>query len=145
MYIKGEIFEFEDLPYVHYIVLLDPKQTSERHHQHQHGNYEEVSQYLSQNFHSLLNRMHENFNPDHNNVIKNDSFHISYNFIMTNTWMMIVPRRSEKYEHISINSLGFAGMLVVRNEEELEFVKTVGIIKILENVAIPKRSVMENH
>ncbi|CAJ0648972.1 4354_t:CDS:2 [Entrophospora sp. SA101] len=136
----GEIFEFEDLPYIHYVVLLDPKQISERHHQHQHGNYEEVGQYLSQNFHSLLNRMLKDFNTNHKNVIKNDYFHISYNFIMTHTWMMMVPRRSEKYEYVSINSLGFAGMLLVRNEEELKFVKTVGVMKILENVAIPKKN-----
>ncbi len=69
---------------------------------------------------------------------------LSSNFLLTRTWMMIVPRRSEKYEQISVNSLGFAGMLLVKSEEELEFVKNVGVLHILEGVAIPKNTSQMN-
>lgn len=120
--IPGEIFNFSELPYVHYVTLLDPQQLS-GHHGH---NYKEtVSQYLTENYLSLVNTMAE-------------GFRASYNFLMTHTWMMIVPRRSEKYGQISVNSLGFAGMLLVKSEEELEFVKNVGLLRVLEGVAVSK-------
>ncbi|CAB4386034.1 unnamed protein product [Rhizophagus irregularis] len=127
--VPGEIFNFSELPYVHYVTLLDPQQLS-GHHGH---NYKEtVSQYLTENYLSLVNTMAEGFRASS----LTDPF--SYNFLMTHTWMMIVPRRSEKYGQISVNSLGFAGMLLVKSEEELEFVKNVGLLRVLEGVAVSK-------
>ncbi|UZO29064.1 uncharacterized protein OCT59_022558 [Rhizophagus irregularis] len=107
----------------------DPQQLS-GHHGH---NYKEtVSQYLTENYLSLVNTMAEGFRASS----LTDPF--SYNFLMTHTWMMIVPRRGEKYGQISVNSLGFAGMLLVKSEEELEFVKNVGLLRVLEGVAVSK-------
>jgi len=60
----------------------------------------------------------------------------SYNFLMTRNWMLIVPRFAEKYQFISLNSLGFAGALLVKNQEQLDLVKTQQPLTLLENVAI---------
>ena len=42
-----------------------------------------------------------------------------YNLLVTNRWLMIVPRYQEKVNGISINALGFAGLLLVKNEQQL--------------------------
>ncbi|RIA88439.1 HIT-like domain-containing protein [Glomus cerebriforme] len=128
----GEIFNFQELPYFHYVTLLDPQQLC-GHHGHSHK--ETVSQYLTENYLALIDAMVEGMRASP----LTEGFHpLSYNFLITHTWMMVVPRLSEKYEQISVNSLGFAGMLLVKNEEELDFVKNVGILRILEGVAISK-------
>ncbi len=61
----------------------------------------------------------------------------AYNFLATREWMLIVPRSQEHFQFISINSLGFAGALLVRNEQELQLLKSQGPMNILKNVAIP--------
>lgn len=59
-----------------------------------------------------------------------------YNLLATREWMMIVARSQERFQSISINSLGFAGALLVRNEEQLQFVKEISPLTILQNVAV---------
>ncbi|CAG8520552.1 9073_t:CDS:2 [Funneliformis mosseae] len=128
----GEIFDFTELPYIHYVVLLDPQKLSGH---LGHSYQEEVGQYLTETYHSLLNAMIKELGSSQSSASPTP---LSYNFVITHTWMMIVPRHCEKYEQISVNSLGFTGMFLVKSEEELEFVKKVGILRILEGVAIPK-------
>ena len=60
-----------------------------------------------------------------------------YCLIVTRDWMLLVPRSREFFGPISINSLGFAGALLVRNKEELETVKNCGPMKVLSEVAFP--------
>ncbi|MSQ21187.1 MAG: phosphorylase [Betaproteobacteria bacterium] len=50
----------------------------------------------------------------------------AYNLIATRSWMLIVPRTREHFASISINALGFAGSLFVRNDAERELVRRVG-------------------
>lgn len=64
---------------------------------------------------------------------------VAYNFLMTRRWMLVVPRHQEKYQSIGINSLGFAGALLVKNQEELQLVKEQTPLKILTAVAKEKR------
>ncbi|MEA5575533.1 phosphorylase [Anabaena sp. UHCC 0451] len=61
----------------------------------------------------------------------------AYNLLATREWMLVVPRSHEEFESISINSLGFAGALLVRNAEQLQLVKNIGPMNILKNVAFP--------
>jgi ATP adenylyltransferase len=49
--------------------------------------------------------------------------------------MLVVPRSREHFESISVNALGFAGSLFVRNRGELELVRKSGPMKILRQVA----------
>jgi ATP adenylyltransferase len=59
-----------------------------------------------------------------------------YNLLATRRWMLVVPRRQERYEKISVNALGFAGSLFVRNAAELELVRRVGPINVLRAVTL---------
>lgn len=59
----------------------------------------------------------------------------AYNLLCTRQWMMLVPRSQEKYANISVNSLGFAGSLLVRNQEKLEELKAIGPMTLLKKVA----------
>ncbi|MFB2737718.1 ATP adenylyltransferase family protein [Umezakia ovalisporum] len=61
----------------------------------------------------------------------------AYNFLATREWMLIVPRSQEDFASISVNSLGFAGGLLVRNEEQMQLIKKQGPMTILKNVAVP--------
>ncbi|KAF9515525.1 hypothetical protein BS47DRAFT_782668 [Hydnum rufescens UP504] len=64
----------------------------------------------------------------------------SFNLILTLSHMHLIPRSQEKYvltqtgEPMSINSVGFAGMLLVKSEEEAEAVRKEGILSILRRV-----------
>ena len=58
----------------------------------------------------------------------------AYNLLCTRTWMMIVPRRQEKYADISVNSLGFAGSLLVKTHSKLAELKEIGPMRLLEKV-----------
>jgi ATP adenylyltransferase len=59
-----------------------------------------------------------------------------YNLLVTREWMLMVPRTKETYESISVNALGFAGSILVRDEKELELVRAHGPMAVLEHVAI---------
>ncbi|MEH2295509.1 ATP adenylyltransferase family protein [Nostoc sp.] len=60
----------------------------------------------------------------------------AYNLLATREWMLIIPRSQEHFQSISVNSLGFAGALLVRNAAEMEILKAQGPMTILKNVAI---------
>lgn len=57
-----------------------------------------------------------------------------YNFLCTRQWMMIVPRSQEKYGDISINSLGFAGSLLVKDRKTLSELVEIEPIQLLKAV-----------
>lgn len=60
----------------------------------------------------------------------------AYNLLCTRKWMMVVPRTQEEHAGISVNSLGFAGSLLVKNKAELEKLKQLGPIKLLREVGV---------
>ncbi|BAZ00396.1 Ap4A phosphorylase II [Tolypothrix tenuis PCC 7101] len=60
----------------------------------------------------------------------------AYNLLATREWMLIVPRSQEEYELISVNSLGFAGALLVRNQQQMQLLKDQGPMNILKNVGM---------
>jgi ATP adenylyltransferase len=59
-----------------------------------------------------------------------------YCLLITRQWMLLVPRTSEFFESISINSLGFAGSLLVFNKEQMSMLKKEGPMKALKSVAV---------
>jgi ATP adenylyltransferase len=59
----------------------------------------------------------------------------AYNLLATREWMMIVPRRRERYEGISVNALGFAGSLFVKDDAQLEIVRRTGPRAVLAAVS----------
>ncbi|GAB4490403.1 MAG: ATP adenylyltransferase [Thermodesulfovibrionales bacterium] len=60
-----------------------------------------------------------------------------YCLLMTKEWMLLVPRSREFFEGISINSLGFAGSLFVRDANELALIRRAGPLAVLRSVALP--------
>ncbi|HMK50551.1 MAG TPA: DUF4922 domain-containing protein [Thermodesulfovibrionales bacterium] len=61
-----------------------------------------------------------------------------YCFLATPTWMLLVPRSNEFFDSISINSLGFAGALLVRDNKQLELLRSFGPMAALKSVALPR-------
>ncbi|MCC5610336.1 phosphorylase [Nostoc sp. CHAB 5834] len=60
----------------------------------------------------------------------------AYNLLATREWMLIVPRSQEHFQSISVNSLGFAGALLVKNPAEMKILKAQGPMTILKSVGI---------
>ncbi|MBD2113007.1 MULTISPECIES: ATP adenylyltransferase family protein [Cyanophyceae] len=58
-----------------------------------------------------------------------------YNLLITREWMMAVARRQDHYQSIPVNSLGFAGSLLVKNPEQLDLLKAFGPMTVLQQVA----------
>ncbi len=57
-----------------------------------------------------------------------------YNLLLTRRWMIVVARARDRFEGISINALGFAGSLLVRDRESLARVRDIGPGTILRGV-----------
>ena len=62
-----------------------------------------------------------------------------YNLLVTQKWMLIVPRVQESCHSISINSLGFAGSLFVRDREQIKLLEEITPMTILSKVAFSEK------
>jgi ATP adenylyltransferase len=60
-----------------------------------------------------------------------------YNLLLTDDWMLFVPRAREAWEGIAVNALGFAGALLVRDRAELERLRRAGPLAVLRGVGLP--------
>jgi len=61
----------------------------------------------------------------------------AYNLLITRSWMLLVPRSQECFSSIPVNSLGFAGTLVVRSPEQMKILQDQGPMTLLQSVAVP--------
>jgi ATP adenylyltransferase len=61
----------------------------------------------------------------------------AYNLLATRDWMFLIPRIEESCGKIGVNSLGFAGALLVKNEKQLAKLKQRQPLEILAQVAKP--------
>lgn len=61
-----------------------------------------------------------------------------YNLLVTRQWMMVVPRCQDSYRSIPVNSLGFAGSLLVKNADQMAILKELGPLTLLCQVADPQ-------
>ena len=59
-----------------------------------------------------------------------------YNLLITREWMLLVPRSRECFETISINALGFAGSLFVRDAGQMKTIENHGPMTVLHRVAV---------
>ena len=62
---------------------------------------------------------------------------LPYNLLVTWDWMFLLPRTRGFFHGIEVNSLGFAGTLLARDQEQLAFIKREGPMTLLRNVAFP--------
>jgi ATP adenylyltransferase len=59
-----------------------------------------------------------------------------HNLLLSRDWMLFVPRAREKWEGVSVNALGFAGALLVRDEGALARVRAAGPLAVLRHVGV---------
>jgi ATP adenylyltransferase len=59
-----------------------------------------------------------------------------YNLLFTPQWMWLVLRSRECFDSISINALGYAGSLFVRNALQLEVLRQAGPMAVLRSVSL---------
>ncbi len=64
----------------------------------------------------------------------------AYNLLVTRQWLLLVPRSEEYFEGISINALGFAGALLVKDAAQLALLRKHGPMTALRRVALSQKS-----
>ncbi len=60
-----------------------------------------------------------------------------YNLLVWRDWLAVIPRRCEKSAGISVNALGFAGSLFVREPGQIETIRATGPLRLLADVGAP--------
>jgi len=60
-----------------------------------------------------------------------------YNLLITRRFMLLVPRRLERFETVAVNALGFAGSFFVARQESLDVIVRIGPMALLRQVAYP--------
>ncbi len=60
-----------------------------------------------------------------------------YNLLVTEDWMLLVPRSREDCQGISINALGYAGGFLVRDEAQLAALRRFGPLAALAATGLP--------
>ncbi|WGS47352.1 DUF4922 domain-containing protein (plasmid) [Burkholderia sp. JSH-S8] len=58
-----------------------------------------------------------------------------YNLLVMSTGLLLVPRSMERVEGISVNALGFAGSLFVRDDAQMRIIDSVGPMNLLRRAA----------
>lgn len=61
-----------------------------------------------------------------------------HNLLLTRRWMMVVPRSRHAYAGIPVNSLGYAGSLLAKNEEQFHYLAAVGPLTVLRNTGVDR-------
>lgn len=60
-----------------------------------------------------------------------------YNLLLTRRWLLVVARRASSYRSIPVNALGFAGSLLVKNDEQMALLQQIGPMALLQAVSCP--------
>lgn len=60
-----------------------------------------------------------------------------YNWLATREWMLVAPRSAETVGGMTVNGLGFAGSLLVRNPDQLAWLQAFGPLCALRAVSEP--------
>ncbi|KAK6462734.1 5',5'''-P-1,P-4-tetraphosphate phosphorylase [Scheffersomyces coipomensis] len=114
---KRDPLQNPNLPFAHYVVKL-PNVIDD---------LDDLALYFGSLIQSTLNTLRQN-----------DSHDISYNFVMTTKYMLMVPRSNGKYkDKLGINSCGIIGLILCKDDELLQLVKNDGPLAILEAIGYP--------
>lgn len=62
----------------------------------------------------------------------------AYNLLVTRRWLLLVPRQQDEWDGISVNALGFAGTLFVKNTQQQAQLVEFGPLALLKAVALPR-------
>ena len=58
----------------------------------------------------------------------------AHNLLMTREHMWVVPRNQSSFKDLAINALGFAGTILVKNDQQLTQLNQIGCLELLKNV-----------
>lgn len=58
-----------------------------------------------------------------------------YNLLVSRDWIWVVPRTESHYQGLGVNALGFAGTCLLKNTEQLEQLKQIGPLTLLQAVS----------
>ena len=106
-----------ELPFAHRVAWLDPADVDS----------DRVAEVTAETYRRLLHETRVLDTPESRTPRP-------YNLLVTREWMMLVPRSREHFESMSVNSLGFAGALLVRDRDQLERLEKVGPLTALRRV-----------
>lgn len=156
------------LPYVHLVRKLELPSASLSGTKPLSGQaLEELTQTLTNSFLGLLDEaVHATrlyYNAQSTSLLADDTGRASvpnYNILITSEYMHLIPRLREQTleelhpvgpngdkiegdkaytpQRLSINSLGFAGMLLGKSEAESQAIKARGVVELLLQVGLPK-------
>lgn len=123
---EGSVGTVPAFPFVHAIARLEPEWTT--------SPSQAASSTLELYFY-LLRAVGLITNPILNGVRQTGA----YNLLATKKWMLIIPRSLDAFDSIAVNSLGFAGALLVRSSEQMKILKETGPMRVLQTVALPNK------
>jgi ATP adenylyltransferase len=61
---------------------------------------------------------------------------LSFSLVYTRDWMLLAPRTSGQVHGIPVNSLGYAGSMMVKDELQLEHLHRVGALQVLAEAGV---------
>jgi sulfate adenylyltransferase (ADP) / ATP adenylyltransferase len=124
---RDEIYQVGALPFLHYVVELSNKDPM-----HAKIMFEKMldSMYRDLGLNVCIASVDCKTEP---------AAFLSFNFLYFENFMVIVPRKEEVHMGMSVNSVGFAGLLLAKSEQEMNILSEVGPMKILANLAFPSR------
>jgi len=114
-------YQSRQLPFPHGIIFFDPEIVNSP---------ENAAQVTLNHYHQLLRHVGRLGEGDPG--IQQTG---AYNLLITRRWMMVIPRAQDAYHSISVNSLGFAGALLVRDTQQLAQLKMLGLMNLLQQVS----------
>ncbi|MBN1655283.1 MAG: phosphorylase [Deltaproteobacteria bacterium] len=121
---KGRLATIPCFPFVHSIAKLDPILVND-------------AQRAASETLRLYRLMLEKVGLNKRDSLSGQAQAGPYNLLVAREWMLLVPRRCECFKSISVNALGFAGAMLVKDKDEMRSLSKHGPIKVLEHTALP--------
>lgn len=59
-----------------------------------------------------------------------------YNLLLTNSWMLVVPRSVNNIESVFANGLNYSGRFLVNNQQQVEWLADYGMVRYLRECGI---------
>lgn len=59
------------------------------------------------------------------------------NMLVGDGWMLVLPRSREHFQGVSLNALSFGGALYVRDQAQIDAIRTAGPLRALASVGVP--------
>jgi len=118
------VFQVRGLDFLHGCLRLNKRAFDDK-------SYDDLGNYLHMVYIHILDVLGMRSNSSDNNANK------SYNFLVTKSFMWVVPRKSDSYNGIDLNSVGLLGSLLAKSPEKLDQIRKSTPYEIIKNVTFP--------